>query len=83
MKTPNKIEFREHLKLDIGTLKDDAQSLMGDMHAAKRSPVLKVYIDATHSGRLTNLRVYPGKHMRDGADGFIKPIGNGWKERND
>ncbi len=71
----HKIEFREHLKLDIGKLKDNAQSLCDDMQASKRSPVLKVYIDATHSGRLTNLRVYPGKHMKDAAGGFINPVG--------
>jgi hypothetical protein len=73
--TQNKINFREHLKLDIGVLKTDVKSLCDDMQAAHKNPVLKVYIDATHSGRLTNLRVYPGKHMKAAADHFIKPSG--------
>lgn len=73
--TQNKINFREHLKLDIGVLKTDVKSLCSDMQASHKSPILKVYIDATHSGRLTNLRVYPGRHMKVAADHFIKPNG--------
>lgn len=69
------LEFREFLHLDIGQLKTDAQSLCQDASSSTKPVVLKAYIDATHSGRLTNLRVYPGRHMKNGADSFIKPVG--------
>lgn len=75
MKNITKTEFIEHLKLDIGALKEDALSLCHDMHSSSKKPILKAYIDATHSGRLTNLRVYPGKQMKASVDTFMKPIG--------
>lgn len=36
-----------------------------------KEPVLKVQIDATHSGVLTNMRVYPGKKVKDGFTSFF------------
>lgn len=34
---------------------------------------LKVIMNATHSGTVVNRRVYPGKHMQDGADSWVYP----------
>jgi len=68
-----KIEVIDSLDFKPLVLKDGAQDLLDDLISAGGKPNLAVTIDATHSGRLTNLRVYPGKQMKAGADSFLKP----------
>jgi len=70
---PRKVEIKDYLDLEFKSLITDARSLLSDMESAKRKPILKASIDATHSGRLTNLRVYPGKFMKDSAKTFLEP----------
>lgn len=36
-----------------------------------REPILKIKVDATHSGVLTNMRVYPGKKVASGYTSFF------------
>lgn len=69
------LEITEYHNLVTPQLIDNAMSLIQDMKDSNRKPGLKATLDATHSGRLTNLRVYPGKRMRDGASTFVKPYG--------
>lgn len=75
MVNPKHLEIVEYLNLSYKNLSQDALSLYGDMKDSQRTPSLKALIDATHSGRLTNLRVYPGKHVKDSVDSFLKPNG--------
>jgi len=67
------IEITDYLDLRFKPIMADAQSLIGDMKASNKKPLLRATIDATHSGRLTNMRVYPGKYMKAGTDTFMKP----------
>lgn len=73
MKTNRHIEIVEHLNLEFQNLKSDALSLLSDMMDSSHKPSLKAMVDATHSGRLTNLRVYPGKFVKAGVDSWLKP----------
>lgn len=45
-----------------------------------REPVLKIKVDATHSGVLTNLRVYPGKKVANGYLSFFSKDRGGTAE---
>lgn len=67
------LEIVEYHKLIKPELLKDAQSLLEDMKSAGKKPVLSAQFDATHSGRLTNMRVYPGSRMRRAVDSFMKP----------
>lgn len=42
-----------------------------------REPVLKVSIDATHSGVITNYRVYPGRYVKHGYKSFLSKENGG------
>lgn len=68
-----KTEIRDRFTYDLGALVSDAQSLVGDVADAGGGPKLILNIDATHSGRLTNNRVYPGTKMKDSIATFMKP----------
>jgi hypothetical protein len=68
-----KQEIIDNFKLEVGQVVTDAISLVSDLKDSGKRPVLKLNIDATHSGRLTNNRVYPGAVMRDSIDTFLKP----------
>jgi len=67
------LEIREYLALDNHQVNVDAMSLLADMMSVNKKPLLKASINATHSGRLTNLRVYPGVHVKASVDSFLKP----------
>ncbi len=67
------LEIVEYHKFIKPELLKDAQSLFNDMKEANKKPVLSATFDATHSGRLTNGRVYPGSRMKRGVDSFVKP----------
>lgn len=74
MKNNKHIEIVEHLNLELQNLKADAMSLVGDMRDSASKPVLKATLNATHSGRVTNLRVYPGKHMKSSVHTWLEPF---------
>ena len=46
----------------------------------EKNPKLKVTIDATHSGVLTNRRVYPGKYVQSGYKSFTSKANGGTSE---
>ncbi len=52
----------------------------GEMLRRDRGTKLRVEIDATHSGVLTNMRVYPGKFVKDGYKSFISKDRGGTSE---
>jgi len=66
-------EIIDTLNLRSKAVLVDATSLIQDMTDSDRTPILKVSLDATHSGRLTNGRVYPGKHMKKSVQSFLDP----------
>ena len=68
-----KTEITDNFQVDFGNIIADAQSLVGDLLDSKKSPKLVLDIDATHSGRLTNNRVYPGPKVRDSVSTWLKP----------
>ena len=68
-------EIIESFNLEIGDLLEDYQSLIGDVLDSEGKPKLLLNIDATHSGRLTNNRVYPGEIVKDSYHTFTKPKG--------
>lgn len=66
-------EIVDSLSIKQKNILADADSLLNDMRDSGKTPTLSVQIDATHSGRLTNGRVYPGRYMKDSAEKFLKP----------
>ena len=68
-----RFEIRDYMNIEANPIKDNAIDLFHDVCDSERKPVLRASIDATHSGRLTNMRVYPGKRMRKSASTFLKP----------
>jgi hypothetical protein len=68
-----KQEIIDNFRLNPKNYVGDAISLVQDMLDSKKAPTLKLNIDATHSGRLTNNRVYPGAKMRKSVDSFMNP----------
>jgi hypothetical protein len=66
-------EIIDNFKIKFDSIVDDAGSLVNDLIDNKQRPKLLLNIDATHSGRLTNNRVYPGVHVRESVDTFTKP----------
>jgi hypothetical protein len=68
-----KQEIIDNFTLASRDLVSDAEQLVQDLIDSGKGPVLQVNVDATHSGRLTNGRVYPGVHMRRSVDTFLKP----------
>lgn len=67
------LEIVEYHKIMMPELIKDAESLVQDMRSSGKTTVLSAIFDATHSGRLTNMRVYPGKEMRDSVSSFVTP----------
>jgi len=67
------MEIIDTFGIGLGCLVDDALNLLTDVKDSKNKPVLQINIDATHSGRLTNDRVYPGIHVRNAAATWTKP----------
>lgn len=51
----------------------DIDRLEKVLNDSKSGNILRVPINATHSGTIVNNRVYPGVHMRDGAASWVKP----------
>lgn len=75
MAIPN-FRIRDNLNVDYRSLRPDAMDLFSDaMEAKNEKPVLSVSIDATHSGRLTNMRVYPGARVKRSMKTFLEPVG--------
>ena len=72
-KMSKKFEIIDSLSIKQKTIVADAESLLNDMHDSGKTPTLSIQIDATHSGRLTNGRVYPGRYMKKSARGFLEP----------
>jgi hypothetical protein len=66
-------EIIDTLSLKSKSILVDTANLVQDMADANRQHKLSVTIDATHSGRLTNGRVYPGKHMKKSVKSFLSP----------
>ena len=66
-------EIIDSLSIKQKAIIADAGSLLNDMRDSGKTPTLSIQIDATHSGRLTNGRVYPGRHMKKSARGFLEP----------
>ncbi len=58
-------------------LKSDALDLL-----AKGKAKLKIQVDVTHSGLLTNLRVYPGKHVKTSWTSFLSKENGGTSDYN-
>lgn len=71
--TKPKFEIRDFMSLDHKSVRQDAMDLLQDVRDSNKKPFLRASIDATHAGRLTNMRVYPGKKMQRSADSFLKP----------
>jgi archaellum component FlaC len=69
-----KIEIIDSLTLKHKALVEDAMSLVDDVSDSDSKPKLTVTMDATHSGRLTNARVYPGTKMRKSVPSFLSPF---------
>lgn len=69
------IEIKDYLDVQLKAMLQDAGSLIQDLRDSNKKPVLKAYMDATHSGRLTNMRVYPGKFMKAGVGSWLSPTG--------
>lgn len=55
----------------------EIKSLAMDAVNSDKSPKLKVTIDATHSGVITNRRVYPGVKVKDGYKSFFSKANGG------
>jgi len=68
-----KIEILENFRVEFSNIISDAESLVGDLVDSKKNPKLSMSIDATHSGRLTNNRVYPGKRVRAAVGSWTSP----------
>ncbi|RMG69765.1 MAG: hypothetical protein D6710_08240 [Nitrospirae bacterium] len=63
----------DDIPFDLSKLDSRAAELLQDSVSAGKSPSLKLTVDATHSGRLTNMRVYPGAAVRRSAKTFLEP----------
>lgn len=63
----------ENLVLPRFNLLQDTLDLFIDLKDSNSPISLKTTIDATHSGRLTNDRVYPGKRMKKGLKTWTEP----------
>lgn len=68
--TIKKYSTLDFIKLDNSKLIDDAFKVFKD--SAKDKRVLQLDTIATHSGKVINDRVYPGKYVKDGAKTFFK-----------
>jgi hypothetical protein len=68
-----KQEIIDNFRITPKNIVSDAVQLVQDMLDGRKKPMLKVNVDATHSGRLTNNRVYPGAKMRKSVDSFMNP----------
>jgi hypothetical protein len=68
-----KFEILDSFQVNSRAISENAQELYQDALDSDAGPNLKVTIDATHSGRLTNMRVYPGARMKRSVKTFLKP----------
>jgi hypothetical protein len=66
-------EIIDNFRLNPKNLVGDAAELVQDMLDGRKNPTLRLNVDATHSGRLTNNRVYPGSKMKKSVDSFMLP----------
>lgn len=74
--TKPKFQITDNLNVNFKSLRPDALELFSDALEAKSGrPVLSASIDATHSGRLTNMRVYPGAKVKRSMKTFLEPVG--------
>ena len=64
------MKLQEYYKLSAANLIDEAARIYNDR--AEQGRYLKVTSRATHSGKLINSRVYPGKSVKDAAPTFYK-----------
>lgn len=69
-----RFEIVDNLQLDYRAVRTDAADLLHEALDSARSPILRASIDATHSGRLTNMRVYPGRKMKKSMKTFLEPV---------
>lgn len=80
----HQIKFRDYLAIPTDSVPDQLLRTW-DKYEAMVDKVLRMKIDATHSGRVTNKRVYPGKKMKKaaptwtsvengGSSNFDKPV---------
>jgi outer membrane murein-binding lipoprotein Lpp len=67
------IIITENLVLPKFNLLQDTLDLFNDVKDSGGTVSLRAIIDATHSGRLTNDRVYPGKKMKKAVKSWIEP----------
>ena len=75
MAIPN-FRIRDNQSVNYQSLRPDALELFSDALESKTDkPTLSVSIDATHSGRLTNMRVYPGVRVKRSMKTFLEPVG--------
>ena len=71
-----KFRIIDNQNVSFKSLRSDALELFSDAASSKtEKPVLSVSIDATHSGRLTNMRVYPGARVKRSMKSFLEPVG--------
>lgn len=74
--TKPKFQITDNLNVNFKSLRPDALELFSDALEVKNlKPVLSASIDATHSGRLTNMRVYPGARVKRSMKSFLEPVG--------
>ena len=70
-----KFRIIDNQNVSFKSLRLDALELFSDAASSKtEKPVLSVSIDATHSGRLTNMRVYPGARVKRSMKSFLEPV---------
>jgi len=68
-----KFEIVDSFQVQSKAIPDDALELFDDLASLGKKRALKATIDATHSGRLTNMRVYPGPKMKRSLKSFLEP----------
>lgn len=65
------LNSKDIVQLDMTRVIDEAWSVFKDS-SAKGKKTLKLETIATHSGKIINRRMYPGKHVKAGASTFFK-----------
>lgn len=81
----NKLRFRDYMPIGDGQIPKWVMHTWDAASSNSDKKVLKVVMDATHSGRITNRRVYPGREVkkamatwtsvdRGGSAGYDKPV---------
>ena len=77
--TLKNLNFQDSIVVEQ-SIPDGYKSDAGEMLRRDRGTKLRVEIDATHSGVLTNMRVYPSKFVRDGYRSFMSKERGGTAE---